>query len=453
MAKEQLSNNELAEAFVRNEKYVSDLVYHEEYRSFFIYKNGRYKILPLNVFKKEVYNFIRVNFPKQNIRQDMVKDVMFQIEMLCYRVEEREVDHIISFNDVFYNTKKFETEKKSKDVFTIFHVPYSFEQTKKPIVAFKKFLCSSIVYYNKEDGKYYPDEELQNLVQEMLGYFLLGGLEGYRAWFLIGEGGNGKGVLSRVIEKIIGQEYVQSMTIQALTTNNYNAAELIGKKINISNEDESKYIESQTFKAMVAGDRIHTMVKFKDGFNFCPRTKFLFCSNRKPTFKDLDYGVERRLMFIPFYRIFMDGDEDKDNKIEEKLEKEIPQIIGWALEGAKRLVENKFKYTKSLASAEMFKAFQEEILSGYEFFNENYINDDSSVVSKKELYSEYREYCYNTGKKPFSYNNFRNQIKTHVRGLKEKKTRIKDNYEGYKYIDGYAIIKKQEYEQIKNVFD
>jgi len=393
-------------------------------------------------FEKEVFHFVRTNFPNQKIKKEMIKDIIYQIEMLCFRQEDRERDDIISFKDKMLDLNNFETIPTRKDIFTIFHIPYCYDSINMETPNFNRFIESSLVRRTLDLEGYLPDKDLISLVQEMFGFFLLGGLNGYKAWFLIGDGSNGKGVMSRILGNIFSKEYVQSMTIQAITADKYNAQELIGKKINISNEDESKLISSDRFKGIISGDPLHTSVKFKKGFSFVPRTKFIFCSNRMPTFQELDYGVKRRLMFIPFLRKFKEGDADRDINIDEKIKAEIPGIIRWALEGAKRLVKNEFVYTDCELSNSMMKEFEEDILSALQFVRENYYVDDQSIVSKKELYARYRIHCDSIGKKPYNYNNFKKQLTANVEGLKERKTTV-----DYKYVDGYNLVERTVYER------
>ena len=67
--------------------------------------------------------------------------------------------------------------------------------------------------------------------------------------------------------------------------------------------------------------------------------------------REKTHGFERRLHLIPFnYRL---RDEHKDDRLFEKLEAELPGILNWVLEGARRVTENK-RLSRSAAMMKLF---------------------------------------------------------------------------------------------------
>jgi putative DNA primase/helicase len=251
-----------------------------------------------------------------------------------------------------------------------------------------------------EKGK--TDEQLIVLVQEMLGYYLLNNLKAQAVFFLVGRGANGKSVLINVVEKMIGAEYVSAMSIQSLTMNNFATSGLIGKKVNLCNEEESKYLRSDRFKALISGDLIMGERKHENHFYFHPKTKYLFATNAMPTFDGINHGIRRRMQIIQFNRVFEPHEQDRD--LSDKLQTEIGGIVGWALKGAQRLVSNGYRFSQSDNVDEAILSFENQTSSALAYFRENYevSEDPNDFMSADEMYELYRQWCEKYGKKPMS---------------------------------------------------
>jgi putative DNA primase/helicase len=194
------------------------------------------------------------------------------------------------------------------------------------------------------------------------------------------------------------------MSIQSLTTDKFRTASLVGKLVNISNEEESKFIKADVLKALITGDTMTAERKFGDPFSFTPNTKFAFCTNEMPSFDTLNYGLKRRIKFIPFYRRFKDNEQDKE--LQEKLSQEIPGIIGWAIKGARRFVANDSVFKQSQSAIDKLQSFSEELSSALTFFNEFYIIDVALTTANSQVYYEYSKWCEDNGRKPLNSNNF-----------------------------------------------
>lgn len=339
-------------------------------------------------------------FATKNINDALVTDIMKSVRYYVNIVRDLPDFSRVAFNDKTLNLETFEWEEHSKQNLTVFNIDYNSTDLDMPTPEWDKFLSTSLVI---EDTKI-PDQDLIGFVQEMFGYFLLPSLKGSSAFFLVGGGSNGKSVMVKVIEEMFGKEYCSSMSIQKLTTNNWATAHLRGKKINISNEDESKFMKADVFKALVTGDTINAERKYGDPFEFTPNTKFVFCTNEMPTFDIMNHGLKRRMKFIPFFRKFHDHEQDKE--LQTKLSKEIPGIIKWSLEGARRFIANDRVFNQAQASIDSLNKFVLEISSALSFFNEFYIIDNDYKTANCDVYKDYTTWCINNGRKPMNSLNF-----------------------------------------------
>ena len=71
----------------------------------------------------------------------------------------------------------------------------------------------------------------------------------------------------------------------------------------------------------------------QDFFEFRPRFKLVIIGNNRPNLNHVDEAMQRRLHLIPFNVIIPEGERDRD--LPAKLEKELPGILAWMIEGAK----------------------------------------------------------------------------------------------------------------------
>jgi P4 family phage/plasmid primase-like protien len=248
------------------------------------------------------------------------------------------------------------------------------------------------------------------VAQENQGYVLLPSLAGSAAFFFYGAGRNGKSVLADLCRDIVGDDLSVSMTLESLTSNRFSTASLVGKKLNVCNEDESKYLKSDKFKAVVSGEFISAERKFEGTFNFRPQAKHVFCTNSQPRFDELNYGLRRRVKILPFYRRI--PNEDKDILLADKLRAELPGIVAFAIAGARRLKDNNYEFSdeSSEAMRRELGEFEETISPPTRFVRENYRLDDEGFVANSTLYDHYVEWCKLNGNKPLNSMNFHKDV-------------------------------------------
>lgn len=431
----RILNHEIAEQFYTSEEYKRNLIYHTEYKTFYLWQNGWYQDLPLDDFSKIVWNYIKKFFSTQNITASLVKDVVEQVRWGCLRKVSSEDQHYIAFKDKLFNIKTFDTEEFALDKICTYYLPYLYDEINSVATPFfDNYLKTSLVMaddFNK------PDDDLIDLVQEMFGYFFLPTMYGSTAWFLVGEGANGKSVMANLIKEMIGQKYVSAMTIQSLTTDKFKATHLLGKKVNISNEEESKYVSSDKFKALITGEMINAEYKFGESFDFIPKTKFLFCSNRLPTFEGMNYALARRMKIIPFFRKFKPG--EANIYLAEKLKDEIPGILRWALDGANKVIVNDYKFSYAETAKNAMYEFENETSSSLRFFRENYVVDNNEFMNGEELYSHYKEWSLTNGKKFSNKYNFIHDLMANIESIAKIR-----KYYGNSNLRGFNIKKSDE---------
>jgi len=261
---------------------------------------------------------------------------------------------------------------------------------------FKKYLVTTF------------EKEIIPLVLEVLGLLLIPSTVFEVTIMLIGSGANGKSVLIRVIENLLGEENVSNIELQALAENRFALAGLAGKLVNVfADLSDRALADSALFKALNSGDTVTGEHKYGKPFKFQNFARMVFSANRMPTSRDRTFAFYRRWIIIPFTRTFQK--ENADRQLGAKLAKEVNGIFNLALEGLARLVKNgAFTEPPQVRQAlEAYKIQNDSILA---FLSDCVKENKYTSISKQILYDRYKEYCEDQGLKPFSQRKLREKL-------------------------------------------
>lgn len=185
------------------------------------------------------------------------------------------------------------------------------------------------------------DTDLASYLQCVIGYALSGDISRHEAYFLHGDGSNGKSVLVNTLRSLMGG-YCKSLGVDAIMVRRDKAGptpDLLavrGARLVITSEmSAGRQLNEGVFKDLVSGDTITVRNLYSRHvieMQFC--CKVFMPTNTLPTIAGQDYGVWRRIRAIPFNRTFEGA--DKDPGLEAKLKTELSGILSWALEGYQR---------------------------------------------------------------------------------------------------------------------
>ena len=228
-----------------------------------------------------------------------------------------------------------------------------------------------------------------DLMQEIMGYVLTKDMRLQKAFIFHGIGSNGKSVLADIIRHIAGGDNVSHAPLNKLGER-FGLDNLPGKTVNISTENElgEKHLNTQNFKAITGADTINVERKYQDSFScelFC---KLVVLVNRLPTTKDHSHGFYRRLVIVPFNRVFTEAEQDRD--LLSKLLGELEGILAFALRGYKRLIENNHRLTICSAAERALNEYKEEQNPVLVFMRKELTFADNASVKRKEVYSAFQ---------------------------------------------------------------
>jgi len=242
--------------------------------------------------------------------------------------------HLINFGNGMLDTDTMELRPHSPEYYSSIQLAYAFQPE-----------CECPLWINFVNTITNGDEDRARIIQQLFGYALTSDRRYQKAFFLIGDGSNGKSVLLNIMAALMGEENVAHVEVSSLNEP-FQRIALHGRLLNIACETKSNVRGTETtFKQCVTGDPISGCYKGKDFITFRPFALMVFASNEFSETDDLTHGFLRRLQFIQFPVRFVDNPtapnhRKKDRTIESRLRKELAGIANWAVAGLHDLRES-----------------------------------------------------------------------------------------------------------------
>lgn len=240
-------------------------------------------------------------------------------------------------------------------------------------------------------------EEKSLMLQQFAGYCLSSSMQKDKALFMVGDGANGKSTFVDTIAMLIGKDGVTHVDLEGLY-GQYGMKALVGKRLNVIEEVHGNYYQSNKLKKLVSGEPVTIDVKYKDQYTFTPQAKFIFAVNQMPRVDDTSNATERRICAVTFKNNFRDKPNTELRSRFGLLAKELPGILNWMLDGAKNLSDSKtFIITKE--QKQMLSEYRQENSSVEGFIGECLEYKEGDVITSRDLYEKYKEFCQRDGRK------------------------------------------------------
>lgn len=172
------------------------------------------------------------------------------------------------------------------------------------------------------------DSDLAAFLRRLAGYFLTGSVKEERLPIVHGGGGNGKTKFIEAVRACLGNDYVTGVSMETLIVTSgeqhpTDVADLRGRRLAIATEtEEGRRLAEAKVKQLTGGDRLRARYMRRDFFEFDPTHKLLIVGNHRPTLRNVDEAMRRRLLLIPFDATIPASDRDPD--LAEKLRADFP---------------------------------------------------------------------------------------------------------------------------------
>jgi len=279
------------------------------------------------------------------------------------------------------------------------------------------------IFFNKLPMKYNPEAKCPNIqqffrdvlmnekeikvIQELFGFLLYKEYFLEKAFMFLGDGRNGKGKTIDLMKRFLGVDNCVEIPLDDLERDLFALGEVFQKMANLCG-DLSKTALKNTgnFKKLTGRDYVSAPRKFKTRVSFTNYAKMVFSCNDLPLTYDVTPAFFNRWITLDFPYVFLpqeeiDKAEDKTNlklrdpNIIERIAtpQELSGLLNWALEGLKRLKENKsFSYSPS--TEETKRKWVRKSDSFVAFVMDNIKECDNELyITKSDLRKAYAKYC------------------------------------------------------------
>jgi P4 family phage/plasmid primase-like protien len=263
-----------------------------------------------------------------------------------------------------------------------------------------------------------PEEDVQALIQEMIGLFLIPYCRFERFFMFSGEGSNGKSVLADIIEGLVGKKNVSNAKFSS-QSDGYEHYKLEFSLVNILKElpvVDKFTMNEDMLKNVSSGEDMSVRRIYGAHQTITPVARMLFLTNAIPFFSDKSNGIWRRLVLIPF-NTTIDAKDSDINLAKKIKDEELSGILNWALVGLKRLMNRgTFDIPQSIMEAN--STLQSECNHEKSYILESVEkSEDNSYISSLKLYEQYKQYCNERNFYIINMNKFTNIIKSTFPGI------------------------------------
>ncbi|MDU4286717.1 MAG: phage/plasmid primase, P4 family [Actinomyces sp.] len=197
------------------------------------------------------------------------------------------------------------------------------------------------------------DLELIEYLQKALG----SSLTGYQSdvfYFFHGEGSNGKSVLIKVVETVLGiGQWAASLSSEYFDAraNSHESTEtlvLASRLVTASETNAGAAWDEAKLKALTGGDTRISRAMYSNPINYEPQATIIIAGNQRPQVEAGGFSFWRRARVIPFDYIVPESKKDKDLP-EKIIKEEASGVLWWLMQGAQKWLEDGKKDRPPLA--------------------------------------------------------------------------------------------------------
>ena len=297
--------------------------------------------------------------------------------------------HLLSFRNGTVDLRSGELRAHAKEDMITAFIPMDYEPD-ATAPRFEEFL--------REIFPGHPD--LVSYMQRLCGYGITGSVSEQCFAVLWGGGANGKSVLTDTMTSVFEPMVTTTpfATFEAKSGGGIpnDLAALRGARLVMASEGESgKPMSEAVLKRLTGKDAVTARFLNKEFFTYSPTFLIMLATNHKPTFRGQDEGLWRRVKLIPFERYF--APHERDYELTEKLLREAPGIIAWAVRGAVAWYAEGLADPEEITSATREYRQTSDSLSG--FFTDDpresgvLVADKGATLLGAEAFNDYLDWC------------------------------------------------------------
>ena len=248
-------------------------------------------------------------------------------------------------------------------------------------------------------------KEIEILLYECVGSCLCKTAKLQKGFIFRGEGRNGKGVLTKIVSKLLGEKQCSHERLEQLSGSRLGSKStikaLMGCTANIvPDQGQPRYVNTSLIKSIIAGDTISVEQKREGKIEFEPYATLIFLVNDVIDFKEIGLAIKDRFIVIPFLAQFTDDNNNRNINIAEELCQPLAlQIIATrAIQAFSEVLKNGKFTIPPIVEAETKRYFMD--CNNVAEFCELY--PIKEIIIKSKYYDEYRKWCNRNNKEAVS---------------------------------------------------
>lgn len=353
------------------------------------YENGVYNLISDEELKGHIKSYI-VAFDERILRKKDVEEVFFNLTTDLKFVSHSQlnsIEHLINFKNGLLNLRNMELLPHDPNVYSTIQLDCNYNPQANDCPHFDKYLNDFTQ----------GDQLKQQFLMEYLGG-TFSNVYGYRykkALFMVGESNSGKSTLKRFAEKIIGEKYISSATLEQLEAR-FGGTYIHNKRLIGSSDMPYASIRAlDMFKALTGGDSISIEYKCKNIFSETFKGFLWFTMNKLPKLGgNQGNDVYNRIILFKCDNVIPDNKMDKT--LDDKLFEEKESIINKCLQAFRNTINNNYNFTipqESIIETEKYKLDNNIVAL---FYRECCIERPSDFLDKcttKVMYDIFKSWC------------------------------------------------------------
>ena len=268
-----------------------------------------------------------------------------------------------------------------------------------------------------------PDAEVRDYVQRAVGYTLTGRTSEQCLFFLFGHGRNGKSTFLEVVLALMGIDvYATKARAELIMVKRSDRipndiAALCGARlVSVAEIGDGQRLDEALIKDLTGGDTMQGRFLYKEWFSFMPSHKLWLYGNHKPLVRGTDMGIWRRIKLVPFEVTI--PVEEVDPELPDKLRRELPGILNWAVEGCRLWQSDGLREPEAVKVATT--EYRTEMDTLNQFVEDRCEQGPGNKVGNSALHAAYKEWCVTTGEYQMTQTKFSRSLKE--RGFEQGKS-------------------------------
>lgn len=239
------------------------------------------------------------------------------------------------------------------------------------------------------------EPEYIDWVLDFIAYCLVKNCKQEKAMMLIGEGGNGKSTLLRLLELFLGSDNVSHNSIHELEYDRFAKANLDGKLANMHADINSNEIKKTSIlKQLISGDSIEVQKKNQNPYTLKPFAKLIFSANQMPEVNEEREAFFQRWLVVDFVNSFRGTDRENKNLIDEiTTDEELSGLLNIVMDRMSKLLSNDGVFKNAPNGSELKQTWKEHANSVESFINNQIVFEQESIIVKNDLYNIYVLFC------------------------------------------------------------